>query len=38
LEIAGLPARIVPAQVFPELRPDYDCMIGERLRRRWMVE
>jgi hypothetical protein len=38
LEIAGQPARIVPVQLFPQARPDYDCLIGERLRRRWMVE
>jgi hypothetical protein len=38
LEIAGQPVRIVPVQLFPQARPDYDCLIGERLRRRWMVE
>jgi hypothetical protein len=35
LEIAGAPARIVPAQLTaPE--PATDCLIGEKLRRRWM--
>ena len=38
LEIAGMPARVVPAQAFLERRSDYDCLIGEKLRQRWMVE
>jgi hypothetical protein len=32
LEIAGLPARVVPANA---TAPRIDCMIGERLRRMW---
>jgi hypothetical protein len=35
LEIAGAPARILPA-AFPEKSPRIDCLIGEKLRRRWM--
>ena len=36
LEIAGAPARPMPAQF--ELRePRIDCLIGEKLRQRWMV-
>ena len=35
LEIAGRPARIVPAQ-FEREEPRIDCLIGEKLRRRWM--
>ena len=35
LEIAGQPARIVPAQFEPP-EPRIDCLIGEKLRRRWM--
>jgi hypothetical protein len=35
LEIAGSPAMIVPAQ-FGEREPRIDCLIGEKLRRRWM--
>ena len=35
LEIAGAPARIVPAAL-PEREPRIDCLIGEKLRRRWM--
>jgi hypothetical protein len=35
LEIAGGPAQVVPA-AFPEPAPRIDCMIGEKLRRRWM--
>ena len=38
LEIAGQPALIVPAQLFPEVRPDYDCLVGEKRRQRWMLE
>lgn len=38
LEIAGSPPRIVPAQTFLERPSDYDCLIGEKLRQRWMVE
>ena len=34
LEIAGLPARIVPAAVDREAG-EVDCLIGERLRRNW---
>jgi hypothetical protein len=35
LEIAGAPARIVPAQ-FAEERPQMDCLIGEKLWQRRM--
>ena len=35
LEIAGAPARIAPAQL-TERQPRVDCLIGEKLRRRWM--
>jgi hypothetical protein len=35
LEIAGAPATIIPAQ-FGEREPRIDCLIGEKLRRRWM--
>jgi hypothetical protein len=35
LEIAGAPARIAPAQ-FAERERRIDCLIGEKLRRRWM--
>ena len=35
LEIAGAPARIIPAQ-FAEDRPKMDCMIGEKLWQRRM--
>ncbi len=35
LEIAGRPAMIVPAQL-GETAPRIDCMIGEKLRRRWI--
>lgn len=35
LEIAGGPARIVPAAAF-DREPRVDCLIGEKLRRRWM--
>ena len=35
LEIAGVPPRIERAQ-FAERRPRIDCLIGEKLRRRWM--
>jgi len=35
LEIAGRPARVIPAQLAEEA-PRIDCMIGEKLRRRWM--
>jgi hypothetical protein len=35
LEIAGQPALIMPAQ-FEERPPRIDCLIGEKLRRRWM--
>jgi hypothetical protein len=35
LEIAGVPPRIEPAQ-FAERTPRIDCLIGEKLRRRWM--
>jgi hypothetical protein len=35
LEIAGTPARIQPA-AFPEPERRIDCLIGEKLRRRWM--
>jgi len=35
LEIAGAPARIMPAQL-AEAEPRIDCLIGEKLRRRWM--
>jgi hypothetical protein len=35
LEIAGAPARILPAE-FHQREPRIDCLIGEKLRRRWM--
>jgi hypothetical protein len=35
LEIAGAPAKILPA-AFPGQAPRIDCLIGEKLRRRWM--
>jgi hypothetical protein len=35
LEIAGAPARIMLA-AFPAKEPRIDCLIGEKLRRRWM--
>jgi hypothetical protein len=35
LEIAGAPARIIPAQLGERPRR-IDCLIGEKLRRRWM--
>ena len=35
LEIAGTPPRIERAQ-FAEREPRIDCLIGEKLRRRWM--
>jgi hypothetical protein len=35
LEIAGGAARVVPAQL-GERAPRIDCLIGEKLRRRWM--
>lgn len=35
LEIAGRPALPIPV-AFPERTPRVDCMIGEKLRRRWM--
>lgn len=35
LEIAGVPPQIMPVQ-FEEAAPRVDCMIGEKLRRRWM--
>jgi hypothetical protein len=35
LEIAGAPARLVPAQ-FAEERPQMDCLIGEKLWRQRM--
>ena len=38
LEIAGSQPRILTAQVFTERRSDYDCLIGEKLRQRWMME
>lgn len=34
LEIAGTPARVIPAQM--RQRPDYDCLIGEQIWRRNM--
>jgi hypothetical protein len=36
LEIAGAPAAIVPAQFALGRPPRIDCLIGEKLRRRWM--
>jgi hypothetical protein len=37
LEIAGAPPSIVPAQLTDlEPEPRIDCLIGEKLRRRWM--
>lgn len=35
LEIAGLPARVIPAAAV-SAAPRIDCMIGEKLRQRWM--
>jgi Protein of unknown function (DUF1194) len=35
LEIAGTPARVMPAQLGERPRR-IDCLIGEKLRRRWM--
>ncbi len=35
LEIAGAPARVVPVQL-KDREPRVDCLIGEKLRRRWM--
>ena len=35
LEIAGLPPRVLPAQL-KRREPRIDCLIGEKLRRRWM--
>jgi hypothetical protein len=35
LEIAGAPAKILPA-AFQGKAPRIDCLIGEKLRRRWM--
>lgn len=35
-EIAGAPARVIPAQALFEREPRTDCLIGEKLRRRWM--
>jgi hypothetical protein len=34
LEIAGAPAKILPA-AFARAEPRIDCLIGEKLRRRW---
>jgi hypothetical protein len=36
LEIAGADAAIAPAQFALDRPPRIDCMIGEKLRRRWM--
>jgi len=36
LEIAGAPPRIIPAQAFGQRVSRIDCLIGEKLRRRWM--
>jgi hypothetical protein len=36
LEIAGLPARVIPAAETFRQAPRIDCMIGENARRRWM--
>ncbi len=35
LEIAGTPPKVMPA-AFPQREPRIDCLIGEKLRRRWM--
>lgn len=35
LEIAGTPAKIIETQ-FDQREPRIDCLIGEKLRRRWM--
>jgi hypothetical protein len=35
LEIAGAPAKVLPV-AFPGQAPRIDCLIGEKLRRRWM--
>ena len=35
LEIAGAPAALVPVQL-GQRQPRIDCLIGEKLRRRWM--
>jgi hypothetical protein len=36
LEIAGAEPRVIPAQLRSDAPPRIDCMIGEKLRRRWM--
>jgi hypothetical protein len=36
LEIAGTPPKIMPAQMQIQREPRIDCLIGEKLRRRWM--
>jgi hypothetical protein len=36
LEIAGAEPRIAPAGMFGDRAPRIDCLIGEKLRRRWM--
>jgi hypothetical protein len=37
LEIAGAEPEIMPAaEAFQERAPRIDCLIGEKLRRRWM--
>jgi hypothetical protein len=36
LEIAGAPARVIPAQATAPRETRTDCLIGEKLRRRWM--
>lgn len=36
LEIAGLPPRLMPAAAGLGPESDYDCLIGEKLRLRWL--
>jgi hypothetical protein len=36
LEIAGLPARLIPAAAIAQSAPRVDCMIGEKSRGRWL--
>lgn len=36
LEIAGRQPTVMPAAAFPERERRIDCLVGEKLRRRWM--
>jgi hypothetical protein len=36
LEIAGRQPEIMPAATLPERERRVDCLVGEKLRRRWM--